>query len=118
MTGTDPQAESPTVATVYYFDGDALTPVNRELHPGEGLEGVAQSMLAPAPGRLSSALSGVEISEVSVDGDLITVEVDEGFVDAADAEVARRAGSGGLRAHGYRSRGFGTCSNRGRRRSK
>ncbi len=89
--GKEPQTETPTVATVYYFDGDALTPVNRELHPGEGLEGVAQSMLAPAPGRLSSALSGVEISEVSVDGDLITVEVGEGFVDATDTEVARRA---------------------------
>ncbi|MPZ70426.1 MAG: hypothetical protein GEU71_12995 [Actinobacteria bacterium] len=93
-TGGDggPQTESRTNATVYYFDGDALTPVDRELRPGEGLEGVAQSMLAPAPGRLSSALSEVEISEVSVVGDVITVEVDEGFVDASDDEVARRSG--------------------------
>lgn len=88
----EPGTQLETVATVYYFDDEALTPVNRDLRPGEGLEGVAQSMLEPAPEGLSSALSGVQISKVSVDGALITVDVGEGFVDASDDDVARRAG--------------------------
>lgn len=89
--GGTPEPEARSVATVYYFDGDVLTPVHRELHPGAGLDGVAQSLLDPAPGELSSALSGVEISEVEVAGEVITVEVEPGFDDGPDDDVARRA---------------------------
>lgn len=90
-TGSEQSTGSRSFATVYYFDGDALRPVQRELHPGEGLDAVAQALLEPPPENLSSALSDIVISGVTVDADLITVEVDDEFVAGTDEDIARRA---------------------------
>ena len=90
-TGSEQPAPSTSFATVYYFDGDALRPVQRELRPGEGLDAVAQALLEPAPENLSSALSDIMISGVTVEPNAITVEVGDDFVAGTDDDIARRA---------------------------
>lgn len=90
-TSAEQPVLSRSLTTVYYFDGDALRPVQRGLRPGEGLDTVAQALLEPPPDNLSSALSDVMISGVTVEGSAITVEVDDDFVTGSDEDVARRA---------------------------
>lgn len=90
-TGSEEPTSSRSFATVYYFDGDTLRPVQRELRPGERLDAVAQALLEPPPENLSSALSDIVISGVTVEGSVITVEVDDDFVTGIDEDVARRA---------------------------
>ena len=90
-TGSEEPASSRSLATVYYFDGDALRPVQRELRPGEGLDAVAQALLEPPPENLSSALNDIVISGVTVEADVITVEVDDDFALGTDEDIARRA---------------------------
>ncbi|MBK5227285.1 MAG: GerMN domain-containing protein [Actinobacteria bacterium] len=90
-TGSEEPASSRSLATVYYFDSDALRPVQRELRPGEGLDAVVQALLEPPPENLSSALSDIVISGVTVEGSVITVAVDDDFVAGTDEDIARRA---------------------------